>query len=113
MRNSCNAGWRPVAAVLLRALILTGTLIWNCIAAVPPAAADPITACGPDQATAVQSAISQMPPPQIAATIPDARWSSQVWSPDSNYDPCADLSTVLITTERATVTGPRELIHGE
>ena len=65
MRNSCNAGGRPVAAVVLGALILTGTLIWDCIAAVPPATADPTTACGPDQATAVQSAISQLSPPRL------------------------------------------------
>jgi len=32
MRNSCNADRRPVAAVLLSAPILTGTLMWNCIA---------------------------------------------------------------------------------
>jgi LppP/LprE lipoprotein len=110
MRKSCNAGGRPVTAVLLSALVLTGTLIWNCIAAVPPAVADPTTACGPDQATAVQTALAQMPPPQIAATIPDARWSSQVWSPGSNYDSCADLSTVLITIERATGSSPMQAL---
>ena len=47
MRNSCNAGGRQVAAVLLGALILTGTLIWHCIAAAPPAVADPTTAPTP------------------------------------------------------------------
>jgi hypothetical protein len=41
MRNSCNADRRPVAVVLLGALILTGSLIWGCIAAAPPARADP------------------------------------------------------------------------
>jgi len=61
-------------------------------------------------ATAVQTAISQMPPPQIAATIPDARWSPQIWSPGSNYDPCADLSTVLITIERATGSSPMQAL---
>ena len=53
----------------------------------------------------MQSAIDQMPPPQIAATT-GAQWSAQVWPPDSNYDPCADLSTVLITVEGATGSSP-------
>ena len=68
-------------------------------------AAEPSSTCGPDQATAVQSAIDQMPPPQIAATT-GAQWSAQVWPPDSNYDPCAGLSTVLITVEGATGSSP-------
>ena len=109
MRNSCTAGGRPVAATLLAALFLTGTVIWNCIAAVPPAIADPVNACGPDQATAVQSAIAQMPPPQIAATI-DAHWSANVWQPNSNYDPCVDLSTVLVTIDRATGSSPMQAL---
>jgi hypothetical protein len=109
MRNGCNAGGRSVAAIFLGALVLAGTLIWNCIAAAAPAVADPPTACGPDQATAVQSAIAQMPPPQMAGTI-DAHWSANVWQPNSNYDPCVDLSTVLITIDRATGGSPMQAL---
>ncbi|MBV9515968.1 MAG: LppP/LprE family lipoprotein [Mycobacteriaceae bacterium] len=105
MRNNCNA----VAGVFLTALILAGTLIWHGIVTVPPAVADPPTSCGPDQATAVQSAISQMPPPQLASKI-DAHWSPNVWPPNSNYDPCADLSTVLITIEHATGSSPMQAL---
>lgn len=78
--------------------------------AVPKAAAEPSSACGPDAATAVRSAITQMPAPQIASTTSatDARWSSSVWQPDSNYDPCTDLSTVLITIEGATGSSPMQ-----
>jgi hypothetical protein len=108
MGNGCKAGGRPVAAVLLGGFILTGTLIWTCLAAVPPAVADPPNACGPDQATAVQSALVQMPPPQAAATHPDVRWSANVWQPNSNYNPCADLSTVLITIGAATAGSPMQ-----
>ena len=65
----------------------------------------------PDQATAVRSAMAQMPPPQIAATIPDARWGADTtWPGGSNYDPCADLSTVLITIERATGSSPMQAL---
>jgi hypothetical protein len=93
------------------AFILIDILTWSCIAAVPYAAADPATTCGPDQATAVRSAVAQMPPPQIAATIPDARWSADTtWPGGSNYDPCADLSTVLITIERATGSSPMQAL---
>lgn len=72
---------------------------------IPRAAAEPSSGCGPDQATAVQSAIDQMPPPQIAATT-GAHWSSYVGPRDSNYDPCVDLSTVLITVDHATGSSP-------
>lgn len=77
----------------------------------PSAGAEPSGACGPDQATAVQSAVAQMPPPQIAATIPDARWGADTtWPGGSNYDPCADLSTVLITVERGTGSSPMQAL---
>ncbi len=92
------------------AFILTDTLIWSCIVAVPHAAADPATTCGPDQATAVQSAVAQMPPPQMAATTPDVRWSADTWPGGSNYDACADLSTVLITIEGATGSSPMQAL---
>lgn len=76
----------------------------------PQAAAEPNSGCGPDQATAVQSALAQVPPPQIAASLPDVRWSAAIWPPDSNYNPCADLSTVLITVESATGSSPMQAL---
>jgi LppP/LprE lipoprotein len=85
-----------VAAVCLLTILL---------AVVPRAVAEPNSGCGPDQATAVQSAISQMPPPQIAATT-GAHWSSYVEPGGSNYDPCVDLSTVLITVDHTTGSSP-------
>ena len=75
--------------------------------AVPRAVADPVNACGPDQATAVQSGLAQMPPPQMAARMA-VRWSSNIWAQGSNYEPCADLSTVLITIEGATGSSPMQ-----
>jgi hypothetical protein len=64
-------------------------------------------ACGPDQATAVQSALSQARPPQIAAKS-GARWSGNPQG--SNYDPCADLSTVLVSVEGATGSSPMQAL---
>ena len=58
----------------------------------------------------MQSAISQMPPPQIAAANARVRWSANIWPPDSNYNPCADLSTVLITVEGATGSSPMQAL---
>ena len=49
--------------------------------------------CGPDEASAVWSALAQLPPERVTGR----RWAS---SPlESNYDPCAELSTVLVTIE--------------
>lgn len=56
----------------------------------PLASSGESAGCGPDEATAVRSALVQLPPD------PGSRvgWSST--PVDSNYDPCADLSTVLV-----------------
>ncbi len=111
MRRTFKGCPRSATDTARCAFILMGTLMWSCIVAVPNAAADPPTTCGPDQATAVRSAMAQMPPPQIAATIPDARWGADTtWPGGSNYDPCADLSTVLITIERATGSSPMQAL---
>jgi hypothetical protein len=75
----------------------------------PQVVAEPNTGCGPDQATAVRSALSQVPAPQIAATT-GAEWSAQIWAPNSNYDACADLSTVVITVEGATGSSPEQAL---
>jgi hypothetical protein len=64
-----------------------------------------VAACGPDQSSAVQSALAQARPPQIAAQT-GARWSSIPQG--TNYDPCADLSAVLVTVESATGSSPMQ-----
>jgi hypothetical protein len=56
--------------------------------------------CGPDEASALASALAQAPPGLVA---------DQVWDPiplESNYDPCADLSTILVTIDGATGSSP-------
>jgi hypothetical protein len=56
--------------------------------------------CGPDEASAVWSALAQLPPERVTGR----RWAS---SPlESNYDPCADLSTVLVMIEGGTGSSP-------
>jgi LppP/LprE lipoprotein/Protein of unknown function (DUF2510) len=75
----------------------------------PPPPVAERAGCGPDEATALQSALAQVPAPQIAATT-GARWSAQIWAPNSNYDPCADLSAVLITVEGATGSSPEQAL---
>jgi LppP/LprE lipoprotein len=103
-RRSRNSGVR--AAGFASALCLMTVLV----GAVPRAMAEPNSGCGPDQATAVQSALAQVPPPQIAAANARVRWSANIWPPDSNYNPCADLSTVLITVEGATGSSPMQAL---
>ena len=65
--------------------------------------------CGPDEASAVWSALAQLPPERVTGR----RWAS---SPlESNYDPCAELSTVLVTIEGGTGSSPIQALmfhHG-
>ena len=66
----------------------------------PAAAAVPSGACGQKQAAAVAQGLSQLSiEPQTGA-----RWSGTPI--DSNFDPCAELSTVLVTVEGATGGSP-------
>jgi hypothetical protein len=68
----------------------------------PPPAPAP-AACGPDEAAALQSALALLPPEPVTG----ARWdSSPPASSDSNYDPCADLSTILVGIEAGTGSSP-------
>ena len=68
----------------------------------PPASADPGDPCGPDQATAVDSAIAHTPH--------DTR-SQSPWGPapvgGSNFDSCANLSAVVVSIEDPRPTSPR------
>ena len=72
------------------------------------AAAAPL--CGPDQGAAVKAALSQLPPePQTGMA-----WNSTPI--DSNYNPCADLSTVLVMIDKGTASSPVQALmfhHGE
>lgn len=65
--------------------------------------------CGPDEASALDSALAQMHPEQV---------TGRSWDPtplESNYDLCADLSTILVTIEGATGSSPIQALmfhHG-
>lgn len=89
---------RPMLAAI------AGAALSFSLAAIPTAGAqpppDPAPACGPDQDTAMQAAMN-------------ANWidpgSDKYWNPapiGGNFNPCADLSTVLVTTEKATPNSP-------
>jgi hypothetical protein len=69
----------------------------------PTAAADPPPVCGPDQATAVATA--------IAHEYHD-RLSLAPWNPapvgGSNFDSCADLSAVVVSIDMARPNSPRQ-----
>jgi hypothetical protein len=71
----------------------------------PPATASttagpPPGPCGPDETTALRAALARIPPD----TKTGRPWSS---SPqDSNYNPCAELSAVVVTVQGATGSSP-------
>ncbi|HNK15516.1 MAG TPA: LppP/LprE family lipoprotein [Nitrospira sp.] len=65
--------------------------------AAPPAAP---TACGPDQAAALSAALARYP------ADPETGWLWHHTPLYSNYDPCADLSTIVVTVEGATGSSP-------
>lgn len=94
--------FRPITAVVAAAIP------WMSLVASPSAQAQPV--CGPDQATALQPVLAQLRPEP---------WTDQPWNPApiaGNFDPCADLSTVLLTIERGTASSPVQALmfhHGE
>lgn len=73
-----------------------------CTAANSPVtqAAPPAVACGPDQAAALSAALAQYP------ADPATGWLWHHIPLYSNYDPCADLSTIVVTVEGATGSSP-------
>lgn len=75
------------------------------LVAIPTAdAVPPSQGCGLDQATAVQSALAQLPPePQTGRD-----WYSRPLY--SSYDPCADLSAVVVTIQGATGSSPEQAL---
>ena len=70
------------------------------LAAGPTAAAQPAPECGPDQATALQTFLAQ----KVQEPQTEQPWAGA--PVDTNYDPCADLSTILLTVEKATASSP-------
>lgn len=68
------------------------------LSAAPGAAAEPT--CGPDQDDALRLAFARLP----FEPLTGAKWDTT--PVDSNYDPCAELSTILVTTEGGTGSSP-------
>jgi hypothetical protein len=68
----------------------------------PVAGADPVPSCGPDQATALDSAIAHEQHDPV---------SQAPWSPipvESTFDACADLSAILVTIDNPRPNSPRQ-----
>lgn len=64
----------------------------------------PAGPCGPDEATAVSAALAQLPPDKK---------TGKAWNPTpqfSDYDPCADLSAVVVTVVDATRSSPDQAL---
>ena len=75
-------------------IVVTGLIGWS--DRIAPASAQ----CGPDQTSAVWTALAMLPNERVTGR----RFASAPL--ESNYDPCADLSTVLVTIEGATGSSP-------
>jgi hypothetical protein len=82
--------------------VLSVVAVAHCV--VPPALAQPGTDCGPDQGTAVQAALSQFP------SDPATGWQWSSAPEASNYNPCADLSAVLVTVQGGTGSSPDQAL---
>src|SRR5690606_15963239 len=81
--------------VLAAAAACAGFVATPAAHAVPPSAG-----CGPDEASALQFALAQMP----FEPLTGRPWSRTPVA--SNYEPCADLSTILVMTEDGTGSSP-------
>jgi LppP/LprE lipoprotein len=81
------------AAVCTLAMMIGGS---------PVAGADPIPDCGPDQATALDSAIAH----EQHDPLTQAPWSPIPVA--SNFDACADLSAILATIDNPRPNSPRQ-----
>jgi LppP/LprE lipoprotein len=66
----------------------------------PPPVAPPSPTCGPDEATALQSALAKLPPEPVTGR----GWQTTPIGGD--YKPCADLSTILVMIEGGTASSP-------
>jgi hypothetical protein len=85
---------RPGGAVAVFIVVVGGVIGWS--GQVAPASAQ----CGPDEASAVRTALAHLPPERLTGR----RFAGAPL--ESNYDPCTDLSTVLVTIEGATGSSP-------
>ena len=72
-------------SVAVVVVVATGSIGWS--DRIAPASAQ----CGPDQASAVWTALAVLPNERVTGR----RFASAPL--ESNYDPCADLSTLLVT----------------
>lgn len=86
--------FRPIVAVV--------GIVVSSLSIGPPASASP--GCGPSQWEALGSALSQMAPDPTFG-LP---WSST--PVDSNYDSCADLSTIVVAIEGGTGSSPEQAL---
>ena len=68
--------------------------------AAPTPAGPPSPTCGPDQTTALQSALAKLAPEPVTGR----GW--QTTPIGSDYNPCADLSTILVMIEGGTASSP-------
>lgn len=98
------SAWSRTLGGCISVIVLAASLL-----AGPGQIAPAFAQCGSDEASAVWSALAQLPPERVTGR----RWAS---SPlESNYDPCADLSTVLVTIEGGTGSSPIQALmfhHG-
>ena len=69
----------------------------------PPPAAPPPT-CGPDEATALHSALAKLPPEPVTGR----GWLTTPIG--SDYNPCADLSTILVMIQGGTASSPMQAL---
>lgn len=73
-------------------------------AAASPAPTSPVnappTACGPDEAAALAAALAEVPPDRKTGKPWDRNASA------SNYNPCADLSAIVVTVQDGTSSSP-------
>jgi hypothetical protein len=106
-RSSLLAGskrWPRTLGGFMTVIAMAAGLISG-IGQMAPASAQ----CGPEEASAVWSALAQLPPERVTGR----RWAS---SPlESNYDPCKELSTVLVMIEGGTGSSPIQALmfhHG-
>lgn len=123
--------WTSAVSALIAATIAIGTMWWLNRGTSPTASPNPATAqqaasqmppppsssptaqaappaapaaCGPDQAAALSAALSHYP------ADPETGWLWDHTPLYSNYDPCADLSAIVVTVEGATGSSPEQAL---
>jgi hypothetical protein len=84
-------------------VVMLTTMITSSFVVAAPATAQPPD-CGPAHATALRSALAQLP----SEPSTGADWESTPLY--SNYNPCADLSTILVMIERGTGSSPMQAL---